>query len=361
MIVLITGVIGHGKTQHALRLMLDYIDENKKRVEKGEEPRKIFTDISGINTEGVTPLDVEVIDSDFDWRDTPPSSVIFYDECQKKDWIKDKSGALTDDPRVTAMETSRHEQRDIILICQGANYIHTHIQGLVSPHYHCLRPMGAKFTNVYVWSTYQKYPASPTARKASDDQKIVWLGKKLGQYYKSANEHNEKFVIPWQVKVAVTAAIIAIVIAVNKFFDAREQREQRLNQSEPLPAQQQPQTNPQQTHETLQDALHQVTKAPDKQALRKQYLPEHIYKMAYDEHIRPATVISVRNGSNIACRAYNSTGERLMIEDEVCLLMSNRPAFIPRSRQKQQTKSLKTSMSTVPSLKQETHVRDENS
>ena len=182
--MLINGANGHGKGQFAIKMILDYQKENDALEKKGEPRRQIFANIHGINQAGATPLkDVSPIPSDkvfFGKQDNPDSpppegyfvpplgSVFFYDEAQKEEWIKQKAGALSNDIRVTSLEEHRHAGLDIIFITQSTNYIHSHITGLVAPHYYVERPLGLATTNVFMFNKFQKTPDAVSTRSKAD-------------------------------------------------------------------------------------------------------------------------------------------------------------------------------------------------
>lgn len=230
-IILVTGANGHGKGQFAIREILRLQDENDKLEKQGKPRRQIYANIHGINQDGATPLkDVLPIPSEKiffgkqDNPDDPPpdgyfvppiGSVFMYDECQKVDWIKQKSGALSNDIRVRSMEEHRHAGLDIYLITQSPNYIHSHLFDLASPHYYVERALNLPQANVFKYNKAQKSPDSPAIKKRADDNSIMKLGKEYGQYYKSSAEHNMKSPLPMKLKIAL--AILAGCIAYTYF------------------------------------------------------------------------------------------------------------------------------------------------
>lgn len=226
-VILITGKNGNGKGQFAIRKILEIQDENDKREKEGKPRRQIYANIHGINEDGCTPLkDVKPIPSEKIWfgkqnnPDFPPpddyfvpplESVFFYDECQRIDWIAQKAGALSSDLRVKSMEEQRHAGLDVYLITQSPNYIHSHLFGLVSPHFYVERALNLPQANVFRYNSAQKSPESTAIKKKADDHFVISLGKKYGQYYKSSEAHNMKLELPKMFKFLIVLGFLVLV------------------------------------------------------------------------------------------------------------------------------------------------------
>lgn len=328
-IMLINGANGHGKGQFAIKMILDYQKENDVLEKKGEPRRQIFANIHGINQAGATPLkDVSPIPSDKvffgkqDNPDAPPpdgyfvpplGSIFFYDEAQKEDWIKQKAGALSNDIRVTSLEEHRHAGLDIIFITQSTNYIHSHITGLVAPHYYVERPLGLATTNVFMFNKFQKTPDAVSTRSKADDQFMVSLGKKYGQYYKSSAQHNIKRNIPLKAKLAIGALIFSVLFTVFKVSQAK-----KVDTAAPVVAADTAASVvaadvPAEVLKSHTDAmLDRIAKL--EQELYEARLPLDYQVTKDNPALRVAGVMSF-NGS---CRAYNANGEFLNLTADEC-------------------------------------------
>lgn len=327
-IMLINGANGHGKGQFAIKMILDYQKENDALEKKGQPRRQIFANIHGINQAGSTPLkDVSPIPSDKvffgkqDNPDAPPpegyfvpplGSIFFYDEAQKEDWIKQKAGALSNDIRVTSLEEHRHAGLDIIFITQSTNYIHSHITGLVAPHYYVERPLGLATTNVFMFNKFQKTPDAVSTRSKADDQFMISLGKKYGQYYKSSAQHNIKRNIPLKAKLAIGALIFSILFTVFKVTQAK-----KVDAAAPVVDTQaevlNPDTVPAEVLKSTTDAmLERIAKL--EQELYEARLPPDYQVTKDNPALRVAGVMSF----NGACRAYNANGEFLNLTPAEC-------------------------------------------
>lgn len=330
-IMLINGANGHGKGQFAIKMILDYQKENDVLEKKGQPRRQIFANIHGINQAGATPLkDVSPIPSDKvffgkqDNPDAPPpegyfvpplGSIFFYDEAQKEEWVKQKAGALSNDVRVTSLEEHRHAGLDIIFITQSTNYIHSHIAGLVAPHYYVERPLGLATTNVFMFNKFQKTPDAVSTRSKADDQFMISLGKKYGQYYKSSAQHNIKKNIPLKAKLAIGALIFSVLFTVFKFTQYKKVDDAAL--VAPVAAADaevlKPDAVPAEVLKSTTDAmLDRIAKL--EQELYEARLPPDYQVTKDNPALRVAGVMSF----NGACRAYNANGEFLNLAPAEC-------------------------------------------
>lgn len=329
-IMLINGANGHGKGQFAIKMILDYQKENDALEKKGQPRRQIFANIHGINQAGATPLkDVSPIPSDKvffgkqDNPDAPPpegyfvpplGSIFFYDEAQKEEWVKQKAGALSNDVRVTSLEEHRHAGLDIIFITQSTNYIHSHIAGLIAPHYYVERPLGLATTNVFMFNKFQKTPDAVSTRSKADDQFMISLGKKYGQYYKSSAQHNIKRNIPLKAKLAIGALIFSVLFTVFKFTQYK-----KLDDTAPVvpvvaaDSALVPADVPAEVLKSTTDAmLDRIAKL--EQELYEARLPPDYQVTKDNPALRVAGVMSF----NGACRAYNASGEFLNLTPAEC-------------------------------------------
>lgn len=357
-ITLITGANGHGKGQVIIKEILRLQDENDKLEKDGKPRRRIFANIHGINEPPQKQLkDVQKIPSDKiffgkqDKDDMPPPNdcwlpnvgdIFIYDECQNIDWIKQKAGALSNDIRVTSMEEHRHWGLDIYLLTQSPNYIHSHIFGLVSPHWYVERPLGVPFTNVFIFNKAQKTPESPTVKNRADDQKQIILGKKYGQYYKSSAEHNMKSTIPLKVKIAVVAFLLSIAYTVYKFSQTKYAKDS--DKSETVATQPTQQTQTQQNassaastpsaDQLMQTDINRIKLENDLKILKAEQemlnnrLNANYQAEANNPVIRVAGAVKI--GSK--CKAYNSFGDLLIMSDSECQHYLKNAGTIIRSR-----------------------------
>lgn len=338
-ITLITGANGHGKGQVIIRKILELQKENDKLEKEGKPRRRIFTNIHGVNSPECTPLiDCKPIPSDKiffgkqDKLDMPPppdcwlpevGDIFIYDECQNIEWIKNKSGALSNDIRVQSMEEHRHWGLDIYLLTQSPNYIHSHIQGLVSPHLYCERPLGLPLTNVFLFNKYQAKPETPSVKKRADDQYQVTLGKKYGQYYLSSAEHNMKSTVPLKVKIAVACLIFCVVYTGYKWTQTKYYKKDDVKTD--VATQTQPQTTQPVTTApqvaSSQDKLNQLKLENDLLVARAEIdMLRSRLSLSYQSELNNPNIrvaaVWVIDGQ---CRAYNQMGGYLSMQNDECL------------------------------------------
>lgn len=324
-IILITASNGHGKGQFAIKEILRLQDENDKREKEGKSRRQIYANIHGVNEPSQKPLkDVQKIPSDlifFGKQDNPEEpppegyfvppigSIFFFDECQKLDWVKNKSGALSNDIRTRSLEEHRHAGLDIYFITQQPNYIHSHIQGLVSPHYYLERPLGMPISNVFMFNKFQKTPE--TAKAKADDHQTIKVGKHYGQYYKSSAEHNIKKTIPLKLKIAVGVLALVIAYTFYNYTHTKYYKQTQIQKTE------QPDKSIKNSLNTSTTDLQSQTlkENQDKQdELYRQLLPPDYRIQRNNDDLRVSGVIGMSN----RCYAYNAYGDLMTISQDDC-------------------------------------------
>ena len=354
-IFLVTGANGHGKGQWAIREILRLQDENDKREKQGKPRRPIYTNIHGINEKPQKPLkDCQKIPSDkvfFGKQDNPNApppegyfvppvgSIFMYDEAQKIDWIKHDGKKLSTDERVKSLEEHRHAGLDIYFLTQSPHYIHSHIYGLVSPHIYLERPQGQPFTNVFVFNKPQSRPENATKR--ADDQYIMQLSKKYGQYYLSSAEHNMKARFPLKIKLLIGVFIAIIAFTAYRWTNTRYYKQSdetaktpatavatTTPASSPAPIQTQVQLEQQLLEQKNQLLIKQAEIDMYKNRLNVTYQIE-----AKNADLRVGGVMVV-NGK---CSVYNSYGDLMTMSEKECKHYIAKSGRILKSRQAQQS------------------------
>lgn len=181
MMRLITGVPGAGKTLFA-------VSEIVKAVKDG---RTVFTNIEGMDLEGVYPLD------DRDWRNYPDGSLIVYDEAHQVFRATGRPG-LSDDPVISDMDMHRHRGFDLWFITQFPTKVHHEIRNMVDEHFHLLRHFGAKQATLYKWP--ESVDVKDQGQRSVADKSPFRYPKECFKYYKSASLHTAKLRIPAKLK-----------------------------------------------------------------------------------------------------------------------------------------------------------------
>lgn len=348
MIIVLTGQPRHGKSQYAIKLLLDYIKDNTKRLEQGKLPRDIYCNIAGINDKDVKTKLPEVLNQDIvfkdkklwfgEHKDCPEGyfcpqrgSIFIYDECHKVDWIKEKSGTLSNDLTCISMNEHGHEDYIFILITQFPQYIHTHLRGLVEYHYHSKRFFGSKGSKIYKWNEFQLNPRSDKALKDAFETDKFHFKKKYQDCYKSASAHDSiKIKIPAPLLYATALIIGLFAMAFYKYSNSylktmidNQKTPQTQTQEQPEPTQS-PTTPQSPTHQQPTEQGEQSLKADEEQRTRQlenrryylytQDLPEDYTIRREDPNLQVRGVMQMGN----TCKAYNAYGDVMTLTAKQC-------------------------------------------
>lgn len=194
MLMLITGVPGHGKTLRALWHIRQLVKEG----------RTVYSDIDGLCYPGVEPAPA-------DWRDTPEGAAVVYDEAQRLFGSDGRGAGRSAREDIQAFETHRHTGHDIYLITQHPNLIHAHVRRLVGRHEHVCRIFGRARANIR-WQDRAWEVDKPGERRAANTE--LWAyPSELYAYYKSATIHQNTARIPRALKIgAVVIAFLAVAV-----------------------------------------------------------------------------------------------------------------------------------------------------
>lgn len=194
---LITGIPGSGKTLYA-------VSELKKELEKNtsaDEPRAIYCDITGLKVNDIQPPPI-------DWRETPPRSLLIYDEAQLKDEFKAGRG---NSPHEFISELTIHRKtgHEIWFITQAPKRLHNDILDMVEIHHHLERPYGAKLASIYEYRGHEKNPSSITAKGRAQNKTLFNYDKSLYELYESSQvKDGIKFRLPRELTIWVILALI---------------------------------------------------------------------------------------------------------------------------------------------------------
>lgn len=209
MITLITGTPGSGKTLYAVTKILEYVEQNKKLLEQGKEPRLIYSNIDGLNIDGVEPAPK-------DWRDTPDGSVIFYDEIQQLDEYKK---SRYDNEICDSLQVHRHTGHDIYGITQFPVLLHPNFRAVVGMHQHLHRGWGLSSATVFNWAYCVDAPNAPSNKKLCEHTFRFAYPKDVYKYYKSATVHTHKARIPKKIFLGLLALLLVGWFAFDLLFN----------------------------------------------------------------------------------------------------------------------------------------------
>lgn len=201
MMRLITGVPGAGKTLFA-------VSEILKAVKDG---RQVFTNIEGMDLEGVFPL------TGMDWREYPDGSLIVYDEAHQIFRATGRPG-LSNDPIISDMDMHRHRGFDLWFITQFPTKVHHEIRNMVDEHYHLLRQFGAKQATLYKWP--ESVDVKDQGQRSVADKSVFRYPKECFKYYKSASLHTDKLRVPAKLKFMITVIVLLVSFVGYRLVDA---------------------------------------------------------------------------------------------------------------------------------------------
>lgn len=201
MLKLITGIPGAGKTLYAVSMLKKEVERNAS-LPAGEQ-RNIYCDITGLTIEGIEPPPL-------DWRQTPPKSLIIYDEAQFQKPFQAGRG-LSPYEYIQELTIHRKTGHEIWYITQDPKRLHGNILDMVEQHWHLDRPYGAKLASIYQFRGVERTPKSRSAIERAERKTLFNYDKKLFDLYQSSEvEDGIKLRLPPKFFMSI-AAILAIV------------------------------------------------------------------------------------------------------------------------------------------------------
>jgi hypothetical protein len=214
MITLITGMPGNGKTLRAVHMLVELIKSDRDAKKSTSAPlRDYFTDVEGFDFDAVEALTgCRVQPAPDDWRETPPGSVIVYDEAHRRFPSTGRPGR-SENPIIRDMDTHRHGGYDIVLITQWPTKIHHEIRSLVGSHVHMHRSMGLEAAGVLTWGRVQLDPYDEKQREKAEEE--IWrFPREIYPLYKSATLHtaSHKFRMPKKFWSALSVLFAIIMV-----------------------------------------------------------------------------------------------------------------------------------------------------
>lgn len=324
MIHLITGTPGSGKTLYAVSLITAYHKQNQALLEKGEAPRQIYSDIDGLDIEGVEP-------APDDWRDTPDGSIIFYDEIQQRDAYKKAKG---DNDIVNALQVHRHTGHDIYGITQFPILLHANFNAVVGLHWHLHRGWGLAAATVYQWAYCVTAPNTPSNKSLAENSFRFSYPKDLFQYYKSATVHTHKARIPKKFLLIVFMVLCGVALCYKLLFGTdnfltntikgRSGELAKTDETAELPNKQ-VSDNAQPSDPVAPTVAPQIV-APKHTGILNPLTGDYVA----DINKAPANVVRFRD----RCQIYNHNAQPLVnISNELCIMYADNPHLLVRVKQ----------------------------
>lgn len=207
MIYLITGTPGGGKSLRAVWYAEEFLRMG----------RPVFGNINGYSRQapipGMVPLVKDLKTGKWyggeggDWRQTPPGSVVIYDEAQRDFPQRSNSSPVPD--IIRAMETHRHTGHDLFFVSQNPLYLDHWLRRLVGRHDHLRRLGGMSQVALISADSVMELPAGV---ESSAGEKTFWkYPKSLYDAYESATFHTVKHRLPQPVIFMLALVGVAVV------------------------------------------------------------------------------------------------------------------------------------------------------
>ena len=209
MLKLITGIPGSGKTLYAVSMLKKVVEHNASLPV--DEQRNIYCDITGLTIEGIEPPPL-------DWRQTPPKSLLIYDEAQFQKPFQAGRG-LSPYQYIQELTIHRKTGHEIWYITQDPKRLHGNILDMVETHWHLDRPYGAKLATIYQFRGKETNPKSRSAIERAERKTLFNYDKRLFELYQSSEvEDGIKLRLPLKMVLFVLAPFALFVFSAYTWF-----------------------------------------------------------------------------------------------------------------------------------------------
>lgn len=311
MIKLITGIPGSGKTLYAVSMLKKAVEHNESLPL--EEQRKIYCDITGLKIDGIEPPPL-------DWRQTPPNSLLVYDEAQFHKPFQAARG-LSPYDYIQELTIHRKTGHEIWYITQDVKRLHVNILEMAETHYHLDRPYGAKLATIFQFRGYERNPRSQSAIERAERKILFKHDKTLYALYESSQvDDGIKLRLPWKLLLFLSLPLLLFAFSAYMFFGKEDSLRVFKGESKKDETVITTDTKPVPVPVPVDDPVEQLPDLPPPQ---------------YPDLPRPnfdvkTIALLINNGDN--CLAKSHDGETIDISNEDCLYLSSptySASFIP--------------------------------
>lgn len=337
-ITLITGIPGSGKTLFAVSELVKFVEQNSKSY----EPCNIYCDITGLKISDIPPPPL-------DWRETPPRSLLIYDEAQFHEEFKARRGS-SPYKQVEELTIHRKTAHKIWFITQDPNRLHRDILAMVEMHYHLERPYGAKLATIYQYRGAETKPSGVSVKQRAENKRIFNYDKRLFEFYESSQVADGiKFRLPRELTFW---CILAVIVGAYFYSQVTSDGTKKyLNMAKGEQSEQQKDDTA--TQDLAQDTAEQGRKfimptndePPQEQTpppptaeelaqqrrnhLYQNWLPPDYAIIKADENLQVRAVIKMGK----KCRAYNTHGDLMTLAYSECSNYLVETGRVHRSKQ----------------------------
>lgn len=312
MLKLITGIPGSGKTLYAVSMLKKAVEHNASLP--ADEQRNIYCDITGLTIEGIEPPPL-------DWRQTPPKSLLIYDEAQFQKPFQAGRG-LSPYDYIQELTIHRKTAHEIWYITQDPKRLHGNILDMVETHWHLDRPYGAKLASIYQFRGVERTPKSRSAIERAERKTLFNYDKRLFDLYQSSEvEDGIKLRLPPKLFIGVAAIFAIMAFSAYLFFG--ESTQKLVNG---IPENESIATAANAQSVAVPAAVPAVAPVEQLPALSP---AEHIDYLPTNPVFEQIALV-VSNGN--VCIAKNASGKQLDISNDECFLFKEDPysaSYIP--------------------------------
>jgi len=295
-----TGLPGACKTLYTL----DRVEQLRRKTD-----RPVF--YHGINIYADKLPDWHKLDDPKDWHKCPPESIVVLDEAQQL-FRPRPSGSQVPEYE-SKLETHRHGGIDLVLMTQRPRLVSVNVRELVGCHYHAHRMFGLQRSTIYRWSECKMNTQS---RQDADAKLIYKFNKEVFTWYKSAEAHTIKSIIPMKVWVLLSLLVLIPGLIGWTFWHLKHKAD--------TPAGQPGQGAPAQYSQAGQGQTSQVRKVLSTAEYVQQFKPRveglAYTAPAYDEVTKPvrAPYPAACVQGPTRCQCYSQQGTRIDVPKALC-------------------------------------------
>ena len=302
MLYLISAPPRTGKTLKAIEIIFKHLNQG----------RVVYTNIVGINIPGVITFTSEM-QNPHDWRDLPNDSVVIYDEAHEHPAFADRN-LIQDKQKMSqvrdigiSLTLHGHFGFDIYMITQNPRLLCAEVLASVGTHYIMRRKFGYDMATIFEYAEAKTTFSKHTAADALN--RTFWrYPKHLYKFYISSEVHNVKKTFP--VKY-LAFALLPLFLFGYGYNNAKETGFMGLFKDE--------------DKETIHVNQEKNKQTNTSSSSQDQSSKNQIHIENQDDEIkRIASVFKTETN----CRAYNSSGDLLLISFETCKHLSDHPYLL---------------------------------
>jgi len=302
MLYLISAPPRTGKTLKAIEIIFKHLNQG----------RVVYTNIVGINIPGVITFTSQM-QNPHDWRDLPNDSVVIYDEAHEHPAFADRN-LIQDKQKMSqvrdigiSLTLHGHFGFDIYMITQNPRLLCAEVLASVGTHYIMRRKFGYDMATIFEYAEAKTTFSKHTAADALN--RTFWrYPKHLYKFYISSEVHNVKKTFPLKY---LAFALLPLFLFGYGYNNAKETGFMGLFKDEDKEIIH--------VNQEKNKLTNTSSSSPDQSSKNQIHLENQD-----DEIKRIASVFKTETN----CRAYNASGDLLLISFETCKHLSDHPYLL---------------------------------